>query len=89
MQDAGIEARVKDIRVFARYFCDMALGREQNATLGTAFRDLRELKVDVAYPFLLELLSTAAEKPAKWRRKSLPVLVGLPCSVGGRFLVPA
>ena len=36
-----------------------------------------------------EQLSTAAEKPAKWRRKSLPVLVGFPCSVGGRFLVPA
>ena len=35
------------------------------------------------------LVSTAAEKPAKWRRKSLPVLVGFPCSVGGRFLVPA
>ena len=34
-------------------------------------------------------MSTAAEKPAKWRRKSLPVLVGFPCSVGGRFLVPA
>jgi hypothetical protein len=34
-------------------------------------------------------LSTAVEKPAKWRRKILPVLVGFPCSVGGRFLVPA
>ncbi len=34
-------------------------------------------------------LSTAVEKPARWRRKSLPVLVGFPCSVGGRFLVPA
>ena len=34
-------------------------------------------------------VSTAVEKPAKWRRKSLPVLVGFPCSVGGRFLVPA
>ena len=34
-------------------------------------------------------MSTAVEKPAKWRRKSLPVLVGFPCSVGGRFLVPA
>jgi len=55
VQDAGIEALVKDIRVFARYFCAMALGREQDATLGTAFHDLRELKVDVAYPFLLEL----------------------------------
>ena len=35
------------------------------------------------------VVSTAVEKPAKWRRKSLPVLVGFPCSVGGRFLVPA
>ncbi len=55
VQAAGIEALVKEIRAFARYFCAMALGRELDATLGTAFHDLRELKVDVAYPFLLEL----------------------------------
>jgi len=55
VRDAGIEALVKDIRTFARFFCALALGREQDATLGKAFHDLRELKVDVAYPFLLEL----------------------------------
>ncbi len=55
VQDAGIEALVKEIRAFSRYFCALALGREQDATLSTAFHDLRELKVDVAYPFLLEL----------------------------------
>jgi hypothetical protein len=33
----------------------MALGAETNADLKLAFHDLRELKVDVAYPFLLEL----------------------------------
>ena len=55
VQDDGIEALVKDIRVFARYFCALALGREQDPTLGMAFHDLRELKVEVAYPFLLEL----------------------------------
>lgn len=55
VQDAGIEALVKDIRAFASYFCAMALGRENNAALAVAFHDLRELKVDVAYPFLLEL----------------------------------
>ncbi len=55
VQGAGIEALVKEIRAFARYFCALALGREQDATLGMAFHDLRELKVDVAYPFLLEL----------------------------------
>jgi uncharacterized protein with ParB-like and HNH nuclease domain/predicted transport protein len=55
VQDAGIEALVQDIRAFARYFCALALDREQDATLRPAFHDLRELKVDVAYPFLLEL----------------------------------
>lgn len=55
MQRAGIEALVKEIRAFAHYFCALALGREQDAALGIAFHDLRELKVDVAYPFLLEL----------------------------------
>ena len=55
VQGAGIEALVKEIRAFARYFCALALGREQDAALSTAFHDLRELKVDVAYPFLLEL----------------------------------
>lgn len=55
VRDAGIETLVKDIRAFARYFCALALGSERDATLSTAFHDLRELKVDVAYPFLLEL----------------------------------
>jgi uncharacterized protein with ParB-like and HNH nuclease domain/predicted transport protein len=55
VQGAGIEALVKDIRAFAGYFCALALGREPDGSLGMAFHDLRELKVDVAYPFLLEL----------------------------------
>ena len=59
--DAGIEVLVKEIRAFARYFCALALGREQDATLATAFHDLRELKVDVAFPFLLELYHDFAE----------------------------
>ena len=52
---AGVEALVKDIRDYARHFCSMALGTESDAELRLAFHDLRELKVDVAYPFLLEL----------------------------------
>lgn len=52
---AGVEALVKDIRDFARYFCAMALGAESDPDLKLAFHDLRELKVDVAYPFLLGL----------------------------------
>jgi uncharacterized protein with ParB-like and HNH nuclease domain/predicted transport protein len=61
VQNAGIEALVKEIRAFARYFCALALGSEQDATLGQAFHDLRELKVDVAYPFLLELYDDYAK----------------------------
>jgi uncharacterized protein with ParB-like and HNH nuclease domain/predicted transport protein len=60
VQGAGIEALVKEIRAFARYFCALALGREQDVALSTAFHDLRELKVDVAYPFLLELYNDYA-----------------------------
>jgi len=52
---AGVEALVKDIRDCARHFCAMALGAETDPVLKAAFHDLRELKVDVAYPFLLEL----------------------------------
>ena len=55
VREAGVETLVKDIRAFARYFCALALGREQDPVLARAFHDLRELKVDVAYPFLLEL----------------------------------
>jgi uncharacterized protein with ParB-like and HNH nuclease domain/predicted transport protein len=55
VRNAGIEAMVTDIRAFAGYFCALALGREHDRTLSHAFHDLRELKVDVAYPFLLEL----------------------------------
>ena len=52
---AGVEELVKDIRDFARHFCAMALGTEPDTELKITFHDLRELKVDVAYPFLLEL----------------------------------
>ena len=52
---AGVNALVENIHDFAGYYCAMALGKETDKKLREAFRDLRELKVDVAYPFLLEL----------------------------------
>ncbi len=51
----GIDALVAEIRQFANYYCSMALEPNPTGYLGEAFQDLRELKVDVAYPFLLEL----------------------------------
>jgi len=53
--EKGVDALVADIHRFASYYCAMALGQEQDKALAAAFRDLRELKVDVAWPFLLEL----------------------------------
>jgi uncharacterized protein with ParB-like and HNH nuclease domain/predicted transport protein len=52
---AGVGALVADVQIFAEHYCAMALGREGDPQLGEAFQDLRELRVDVAYPFLLEL----------------------------------
>ncbi|MBS0406677.1 MAG: DUF262 domain-containing protein [Proteobacteria bacterium] len=46
---------VADIHAYASYYCAMALGTEADASLKQAFHDLRELKVDVAYPFLLDV----------------------------------
>lgn len=46
---------VTDIHAYASYYCAMALGTETDAALKQAFHDLRELKVDVAYPFLLDV----------------------------------
>lgn len=53
--DSSVEQLVKDLRDFAKYFCAMALGDETDISLKVVFNDLRELKVDVAHPFLLEL----------------------------------
>ena len=51
----SMDPLVADIHAYAGYYCAMALDKESNKDLAHAFRDLRELKVDVAYPFLLEL----------------------------------
>ena len=39
----------------------MALDKESTKDLASAFRDLRELRVDVAFPFLLELYDDSAQ----------------------------
>ena len=61
VHEAGVEDLVKGIRQSASQYCRMALGTEPDKQLRQAFNDLRELKVDVAYPFLLELYSDHSE----------------------------
>ena len=51
----GVDALVAELHRYASHFCAIALDREPDPALADAFRDLHELKVDVAYPFLLGL----------------------------------
>jgi len=56
LPEAGtVEDIVKDIRTYSGYYCSMQFDTENDVDLKIAFKDLRELKVDVAFPFLLEL----------------------------------
>ena len=57
----GVDALVADIHTYAGYYCAMALDKESTKDLASAFRDLRELRVDVAFPFLLELYDDSAQ----------------------------
>lgn len=52
----GVEALINDLREYAGYYRAMAFkGQEPDVALARAFFNLRELKVDVAYPLFLEL----------------------------------
>lgn len=55
------EALLKDVRHFAHHYCVLALGATADKELMRALQDLRELKVDVSYPLLLELMHDQAE----------------------------
>ncbi len=50
-----VSAIVADIHRYSGYFVAMALDAEEDRELAEAFQDINALKVDVAYPFLLEL----------------------------------
>jgi len=54
--EAGsVSAVVADIHRYSAHFVAMALEREHDKELSEAFADINALKVDVAYPFLLEV----------------------------------
>lgn len=63
----GVEELVQEVHKFAGYFCQMALDKESDIELRDAFRDLRSLKADVAFPFLLELYDDYAQ--GRFRRE--------------------
>jgi len=51
----GVAALLADIHTYSGYYCRFVLGKEPDPDLRDAFQDLREIKIDVAYPLLLEL----------------------------------
>ncbi|CAI2936498.1 DUF262 and DUF1524 domain-containing protein [Aminobacter niigataensis] len=53
--NVGVAALVADIHTYALHYCAIALNAEPDVDLNEAFKDLRELKVEVSYPFLLEV----------------------------------
>ena len=60
-EHASIDPLVADLHKFANYYCAMALDKETEPRLVAAFRDLRDLRVEVAFPFLLELYNDYAK----------------------------
>ena len=50
-----IEEIVADIFKYSEYFVNMALAKEPNELLKKNFESINQLKVDVVYPFLLEI----------------------------------
>jgi uncharacterized protein with ParB-like and HNH nuclease domain/predicted transport protein len=62
---ASLELLLKDLLAYSQYFCCIALNAEKDPGLKAAFHDLRELRVDVVYPLLLELYHdyTAGDLP--------------------------
>ena len=52
----SVETLVADVHRFAAHYCVMAgLSEEADPRLAETFQDLREFRVDVAYPFLLAM----------------------------------
>lgn len=51
----NINDLIEDLHNFSSHYCAVALGKEKDIDLKRVFSDLRELRVDVTYPLLLEL----------------------------------
>lgn len=58
----SVEDLVCEVWEFSCHYGAIVLGQEKDPQLALAFHDLRELKVDVAYPFLMEVYRDYAAK---------------------------
>lgn len=53
--EVGIETLMGEILAYSRYFIRYVLWKESDPELAVAFRDLRDLRMGVEYPLILEL----------------------------------
>lgn len=58
----SIQEIIADIYLFSKYFVRMALEKEEDKELKEIFSDINTLKVDVAYPFLLEVYADYSQE---------------------------
>ena len=58
----SVETLIADVHNYAIYYCTMVFGVHSNPALHVAFCDLRELKMDIVYPLLLELYHSCVEE---------------------------
>jgi uncharacterized protein with ParB-like and HNH nuclease domain/predicted transport protein len=50
-----VEGILASLREYTAYYCDIAIGCKTDTELAEAFQDIRELRADVCYPFLMEV----------------------------------
>lgn len=55
-----VKALLGSLKDYAGYYCAISLGKEKDVQLASAFHDIRELRADVCYPFLMELYADFA-----------------------------
>lgn len=56
-----IEELCQDLLAYSKYYTDMVFRRSSNKTLKTLYSDISELRMEVAYPFLLKVHNDQAE----------------------------
>lgn len=59
---AELQCHVKDISRYANHYIDFALLQEKDLEIKVCLEDIQELRVDVVYPFLLEIYEDYTQK---------------------------
>jgi len=54
-KNESVEELASDLLKYAKYYSNIHLGTENNPKLREAFRNLRSIRVEVSYPFLLKI----------------------------------